>query len=63
MKKYRQSCENYEKAIRYGSRSVYLNLGYVYGLMGDVDKEIEYYRRAVRYDRKDDAAYLNLGAA
>lgn len=64
-KLYDNAIRIYKKMINLTPRKadVYSNLGYVYGLTGDVNKEIEYYKTAIRYDREDDATYLNLGAA
>jgi tetratricopeptide (TPR) repeat protein len=43
--------------------SSYSSLGYVYGLKGDADREIEYYKLSLRHDPEDDEVYQNLGAA
>jgi tetratricopeptide (TPR) repeat protein len=43
--------------------SVYANLGYVYGLKGDLDKAIEYYKLSLKYDAEDDVVHVNLGMA
>ena len=64
-KLYASAIKTYKKMLGLTPRkaAVYSSLGYVCGLMGDVDKEITYYKTAIRYDPEDDVAYLNLGAA
>jgi tetratricopeptide (TPR) repeat protein len=41
----------------------YSNIAYVYGLKNDVNREIEYYKLSLQYDREDSQVYLNLGEA
>ena len=42
---------------------LYSSIGYVYGLKSDIGKEIEYYRKSLRYDAEDNYVYLKLGEA
>jgi hypothetical protein len=51
--------------IKLNSRrpETYSNIAYVYKLKKNVDKEIEYYKKSLRYNKKDYVVYLNLGAA
>ena len=62
----------YDKAIRTYKKQIELNpkkavyyssAAYAYGLMGDLDRQIEYYRLSLRYDPEDDEAYVGLGTA
>ncbi len=43
--------------------AAYYNIGHIYGLRGDRDREIEYYKISLRYDADDYEVYQDLGAA
>jgi superkiller protein 3 len=64
-KQYDNAIRSYKKITELDPKRAapYSSLGYVYGLKGDTDKEIEYYKISLRYDTEDDAVYQNLGAA
>ena len=55
----------YERMIKLNPKkaSLYAGLGHLYGLKGNVLKEIEYYRNALRHDNEDDGIHLNLAEA
>ena len=62
----------YEKAIRTYKRLIELNpkkaanyssAAYAYGLAGDLERQIEYYRLSLRYDPEDDEVHESLGTA
>jgi tetratricopeptide (TPR) repeat protein len=62
--------KNYSKAIAACQKLIKLNpargysaAAYVYGLKGDTDRQIEYYRMSLKYDPEDHDAYARLGAA
>jgi tetratricopeptide (TPR) repeat protein len=64
-KQYDVALKYYKKITELAPKkaAAYAGIGYVYALKGDVDKEIDYYKLAVRYDPEDDASFLHLGAA
>jgi tetratricopeptide (TPR) repeat protein len=64
-KHYEKAIQTYRKLINLEPRKAthYINLGQIYGLMGDVDKEIIAYKSALKKDAEDDGAHLNLGVA
>jgi tetratricopeptide (TPR) repeat protein len=65
-KRYDSAVKSYKKMIELappGKASVYASLGYVYGLKGDTDREIEYYKLSLHRDPEDDEVYQSLGAA
>ena len=64
-KQYENAIKTYKRMIAINSKRAvaYSGLGYVYGLRNDTDKEIEYYRVSLKYDRENDDVYLSLGKA
>lgn len=62
---YSGAVKAYERMIKLQPRkaSLHAGLGYVHGLRGDIDSEIDSYKRALRYDRNNDDIHLKLGAA
>jgi tetratricopeptide (TPR) repeat protein len=64
-KQYDSALKQYKKITELDPKNAaaYAGSAYVYALKGDVVKEIEYYKLAVRYDPEDDASHLNLGGA
>ncbi len=40
-----------------------MSVGDAYGLKGDLDRQIEYYRMSLKIDPEDDEVHANLGAA
>ncbi len=65
MKQWSGAIKSYERMLKLTPKkaSLYADLGRVYGLKGDVDKEIGHYRTALRYDRENEGVHLLLGAA
>ena len=64
-KQYDSALKNYQKITELDPKkgAAYSDIAYVYKMKGDVDKEIDYYKLAVRYSEEDYASYQNLGAA
>jgi tetratricopeptide (TPR) repeat protein len=62
---YSGAVKSYERMIKIQPRkaSLYAGLGYAHGLKGNTDKEIDYYRKALRYDMENEDVHLKLGAA
>lgn len=64
-KQYDKAIKAYRKMIDLEPKKAagYSNVAYVYGLKNDVNKEIEYYKLSLKYDREDSQVYLSLGEA
>ncbi|HUH66086.1 MAG TPA: tetratricopeptide repeat protein, partial [Syntrophales bacterium] len=64
-KQYENAIKTYKRMLSINPKRAvaYSGLGYVYGLKNDTDREIEYYKMSLKYDREDDDVYLNLGKA
>ncbi len=64
-KQYDNAIRCYKKITELAPKraAAYSSLGHVYGLKGESDREIEYYKISLRYDAEDDLVYQNLGAA
>ncbi len=64
-KRYDDAIRIYGKLIALAPKKAnnYSNMGRAYGLKGDVDKEIQYYQQALKYDREDDAVHFAHGEA
>jgi len=62
---YNGAIKCYERMIKLQPRkaSLYAGLGYVHGLKGNIDKEIDYYKTSIRYDKENEDVHLKLGAA
>lgn len=62
---YSGAVKSYERMIKIQPKkaSLYAGLGYAHGLKGNIDKEIDNYRTALRYDRDNEDVHLKLGAA
>lgn len=65
MNQWNGAIRSYERMLKLTPKkaSLYVDLGRVYGLKGNVDQEIGHYRTALRYDRENEGAHLLLGAA
>ncbi|MDO8721870.1 MAG: tetratricopeptide repeat protein [Syntrophales bacterium] len=64
-RQYDNALRSYKKMTELAPKKAapYSSMGYVYGLMGDTDKEMQYYKMALRYDPEDSDVYQSLGAA
>jgi tetratricopeptide (TPR) repeat protein len=64
-KLYDKAIQAYKKLIELNPKKAayYSSAAYAYGLTGDLDRQIEYYRLSLRYDPEDDEVCVNLGAA
>ena len=63
---YDKSIENYNKALDrqdndYYKATIYINLGVLYRYLGQKEKAIEYYQKAIKLDPEYARAYSNLG--
>jgi len=65
LNQYGGAVKAYERMIKLQPKkaSLYAGLGYAHGLNGNIDSEIECYKRALRYDRNNEDVHLKLGAA
>ena len=64
-KQYDDALRCYKKMTELAPKkaSPYSSMGYLYGLIGDTDKEMQYYKMSLRYDPEDYDVYQSLGAA
>ncbi|MFZ4440401.1 MAG: tetratricopeptide repeat protein [Syntrophales bacterium] len=64
-KQYDKAIGTYKKLIELSPKRAagYASAAYAYGLKGDLDRQIEYYLKSLKWDSEDDEVYLNLGAA
>jgi tetratricopeptide (TPR) repeat protein len=64
-KQYDKALDTYGKLIRMEPKnaSLYSSAAYLYGLKGNRDKQIEYYKLALKQDPEDFDSHLNLAAA
>jgi len=64
-KLYDKAARTYRKLIELNPKKAayYSSAAYAYGLNGDLDRQIEYYQKSLKFDYEDDEVYMNLGAA
>lgn len=65
VKNYNSAIKTYKRMIKLDTKRAefYSGLAHVYSLNGNTDKEVEYYKKSLRYDQEDYMVYLNLGSA
>ncbi|MEA1936447.1 MAG: tetratricopeptide repeat protein [Thermodesulfobacteriota bacterium] len=65
IKYYNSAIKTYNKMVKLDPEKaeIYSGLAHIHGLKGNTDKEIEYYKKSLRYDKEDYMLYLNLGDA
>lgn len=63
--KYDQAIRVYQKMLKSDAKNggIHADLGYVYGLKGDLNREIESYKTSLRYNSEEDDVYARLGTA
>ncbi len=62
-KNYDQALATYKRLVKLSPKRGYSGAGYVYGLKGDTQQQIAYYKMALKYDSEDYDIYAKLGAA